>query len=551
MLKVDMNGRARGRRAVRVSLAAIGGLSAMLQASTALAVGPGVIELAPGTGGPKTQDGGAGNEQPTLVTVTHKGDRYVVVAYMSSNVGEGLDPWQCKCSSIRLPSVGAPQVMANQVYLTKNENTDRPCNHPFLSTDGERILFTYGYAENGGNTQTYVQTIDAMCNPVSAPVRISNNANANQGAPEAAFHGGGQYTVGYYESGAQTYIVGVKMEGDGTLNKTFNDQVVINPSNIGRPAMATTGDRTLLCAAKGDQRPPEDGVACALINAIDGTVYWKNEVVAASEPGNNIYMNQPSLASLGDGRFVLHAIQSTGQGKNTNVKGGSKAHLYILEPTVDGPNVKAHTSGIGAYQTHSAVFAGPYGAAGETFIGFYEAPITGSGIPLITFLKYDSGGQKFEDVDYKHYQWIVGPGNADSGYLPNLYGANPGTQGRDYMRGIAGVPNPGYGVEGGFMKEVKSFFVLPYAGMKKGEEKNALFLSFVPGQTGAPVVPEPPDPPIIPDAPRPAPPALAPDSSAQGCACVVGAPSPQSSAVGGVSALGLALFFAARRRKEG
>jgi MYXO-CTERM domain-containing protein len=382
-------------------------------------------------------------------------------------------------------------------------------------------------------------------------VRVSNNDKANQGAPEAAFHGGGQYTVGYYESGAQTYIVGVKMEADGTLNKTFNEQVVITPSNIGRPAIATKGDRTLLCAAKGDQRPPEDGVACAFINSIDGTVYWKNEVIAASAPANNVYMNQPSLASLGDGRFVLHAIESTGQGKNTNTKGGSKAHLYVLEPTDAGPNVRAHTSGIGAYQTHSAVFAGPYGEAGETFIGFFEAPITGSGSPSITFLKYDSVGQKFEDPDYDRNQWIVGTGNADSGYLANLYGANPGTQGRDYMRGIAGVPNPGAGVEGGFMKEVKSFFVLPYAGMKKGEEKNALFLSFVPGQTLVPAVAGPPTP-VEPAPPaRPTPAAGADPTQSTGCACVVGASSSQEGTVAGVAALGLALIVVTRRRKVG
>ena len=302
----------------------------------------------------------------------------------------------------------------------------------------------------------------------------------------------GYFAAGYYDNNdARTYARGLVVNNGQLENSYLN--VVVNPSNIGRPAMWTSGDNTLLCAAKGDQRPPEDGVACAYYNSQSGELYWKNEVVAASEPANQIYMNQPSLALIGPGRYALQVTESTGMGKNTNVKGGSKTHIYILEPTVDGPGVKAHMSGIGVYQTHSAIVAGKYSDAGQPFVGLFEASITGSGIPAVTFLNYDSAAQQFGSVDTIKNQWVVGATPSDSGYLANIYGANPGDQGRDFLRGIGDVPNPGDGVSGGFKSEVKSFFVLPYAGKGPDDEKNGLYLSFVPGHTNVPVTPQPPE----------------------------------------------------------
>ena len=40
-------------------------------------------------------------------------------------------------------------------------------------------------------------------------------------------------------------------------------------------------------------------------------------------------------------------------------------------------------------------------------------------------------------------EWVVGAYNGDSGYIANKYGQNPNTQGRDFLRCIGNVPNPG------------------------------------------------------------------------------------------------------------
>jgi MYXO-CTERM domain-containing protein len=464
-------------------------------AAPAGATGPAVLKIAPGVGGGEGEYGGPGNEQPALTAFEKNGKRYVVLAYMSSDVDDGLGPWQCKCTSLELSPTTAPTVVADQVYLTQNQNSDRPCNHPAIITDGEYAIWTWGYAKNGGSTETYAQVLDETCQPVTDVVRISNNDGNNNGAPDLLDAGDGYLSIGYYSNGDQrTYVRGVSLQKGGgvELEPTYRTTVV-TPSNIGRPTMVTASeDRALVCAAKGDNRPPEDGVECAYYNPRDGELYWR-EVIAASQPNDHIYMNQPSVTKLGPGRFALHVIESTGQGKNTNVKGGSRSHVYILQPNDETAGVKAHAEAVGVYQTHSSIFAGRYGDKGDTYLGIYEAAITGSGVPAITFASYDSAAQQIT-IDAAADQWVVGPTNADSGYLANLYGANPGKQGRDFMRGIADVPNPGDGVAGGFMSEVKTFWVLPYAGMDgtEGEYKNALYLSFVPGQTNIPVENETP-----------------------------------------------------------
>jgi hypothetical protein len=43
----------------------------------------------------------------------------------------------------------------------------------------------------------------------------------------------------------------------------------------------------------------------------------------------------------------------------------------------------------------------------------------------------------------------------------------------------------------GFRPDVKSFFALPYTGMKPGQPKNALFLSLLPGEVAASTNPGP------------------------------------------------------------
>src|SRR6185503_11273119 len=121
-------------------------------------------------------------------------------------------------------------------------------------------------------------------------------------------------------------------------------------------------------------------------------------------------------------------------------------HLYVLQPTETGPGVKGHYDGglIGSYQTHSSLIAGAYGLDGLPKLALMEAPITGNGVPLFTFIDYETAAEQFKTMDLAMNQWVLGPTVADSGYMANIYGNNPNDQGRDYMRGIGDVPNLGF-----------------------------------------------------------------------------------------------------------
>ncbi|MEO7326957.1 MAG: hypothetical protein ABI193_00155 [Minicystis sp.] len=465
--------------------------AALLPSGSAQAESTQVLQLAYGIGGPQKAKGGAGNEQPTSVALSKNGKTYVVTVYMSSNVSNNDGPWQCKCTSVLMDPQDGPVILADQVQLT-NGDGDRPCNHPMAATDGQHVVWTFGSDKNNqANVSTYAGVLDEQCQEEYAPHRISQNNNNNEGAPDIAYNGAGHFTAGYLSQGANdiSYATGLTLHTDGaiSLEQTYLKKVV-TPANIGRPAISAAGpDRSLFCAAKGDNRPPEDGVECAWLDALTGNILWK-QIVAASEPNNKRYMNQPSVARIDYGRFAVNVQESSGGGKNNNKKGSNISHLYVLEPTDQGYTEKAHEIGLGQFQTHAAVCSGIYGDNAERAIAIMNAPITGVGLPWIQMATYAANvGLKADKVN----EWQIGY-YGDSGYLANLYGQNPNTQGRDFLRCIGDVANPGHGLPNGFQKNVETFFVAPHAGRIPGEPKNALFLGFVPGKTDKPVVPEPP-----------------------------------------------------------
>jgi hypothetical protein len=471
-------------RAAAVTIVATG-----LALSASPAVASEWIELAPGTGGPQEEEGGAGHEQATVAAVTQGGVTYLVTIYMSSNVDDEDGPWQCKCSSVALD--GGPPRIAAERQLT-SLNGDRPCNHPKAATDGTHVVWLFGSNDDDEpNVATYAGVVDATCQELAAPMRVSEDDNQNEGAPDVAYNGGGLFTGGYLSTNGEdvTYALGLRLTsgaGQTTLEKTYLQEVV-SPANIGRPAIVgLDGSTSVVCAAKGDQRPPEDGVECAYIDAESGEILSK-ELLFESDEEQGIYMNQPSVALFGDGRMAVQVIESSGQGKKKNGKGSSLQQMAIVEPGPDGFLVLSRATGIGPYQTHSGLCSGAFGTSAERTLGILDAPVTGSSQATFTMVRM-SGTELIADEE----DWIAGPYNGDSGYLANIYGQNPNTQGRDFLRCIGDVPNPGFGTAGAFMSESKSLFAIPYAGRKPDDEKNALFMSLIPGETSAPIGPNGP-----------------------------------------------------------
>jgi uncharacterized protein (TIGR03382 family) len=481
------------RRSLRRTSSVLAGLGlAVLGVSNAGAVPVATQLLANGQdSGPQEEYGGPGNEQSTVDWVQVDGKTYVVSIYMSSKVSEEDGPWQCKCSSMVLTADGSPEVVADQVQLTDNDG-DRPCNHPKAASDGSTVYWVYGSDNNSANTRTYVTAVDHMCNTVMDPQRISLDDNNNEGAPDIAVNGAGTITAGYLSTGENDRSIAVGLKtidlggGQVDVEQTYHTTVV-TPSNIGRPTIVAQDEGySLFCAAKGNNRPPEDGVQCARLDANTGDIMYK-QILAASQPAEKIYMNQPTIVRLDNGYYGLHVLESSGEGKTDNKKGSNISHDYVITPGNESFTINAHEVALGNYPTHSTICSGAYGVEGKRHFGSFGSAITGNSAPLVQFFGYDNAIK----ADPSHNTWVAG-WYADSGKLANLYGANPNTQGRDFLRCIGDVPNPGFGQPNGFLPSVKTFFVVPHAGRIPGEQKNSQWLSLIPGHTSVPVDVDPP-----------------------------------------------------------
>jgi hypothetical protein len=115
---------------------------------------------------------------------------------------------------------------------------------------------------------------------------------------------------------------------------------------------------------------------------------------------------------------------------------------------------------------------------GMTRATLIEGNISGSGPGRFVTYNYDPIAKAISVKDDR----VVSAYPQDSGKIANIYGENPHDQGRDFYYCTGDIPNPGYGVVGGFEPTVKTFFALPFAGMIPGDMKNGQYLRFMSGQ---------------------------------------------------------------------
>jgi uncharacterized protein (TIGR03382 family) len=463
-----------------------------------VSLSPVVVQLQNGLdAGPQEEAGGPGFEQPTSAVIEKDGKVHVVTVYMSSKVSDEYGPWQCKCSSTVLHADGPPTMGASEVQVSFFDNGDRLCNHPKAASDGERVLFVFGSDHDSANVETYASVLDENCNVLMDAKQVSTTNGNNNAAAELTFSGttptGSLFTGGYLSATNDDTSMAMGLEvidlggGEVEVERTILTGVV-SPSNIGRPTIVRHDDEhSIFCAAQGNNRPPEDGIRCALLNHQTGDVVH-SQIIAASQPSQKRYMNQPTITRLDNGNYALRVLESSGEGKTNNLKGSNKAHDYVITPLAESFLISAHEEGLGNYPTHSSTCAGAYGLEGKRHFGVFAAAVTGNGQPLVQFFGYGPGGIL---ADAFHNTWVAG-WYADSGKLANLYGQNPGTNGRDFLRCIGDVPNPGFGQPNGFYPSVKTFFALPHGGRIPGEPKNSGWLALVPGHTTLEATPAPP-----------------------------------------------------------
>lgn len=527
-----------------------------------------------------------GFEQTTVVNT--KG--HIVMITMEAVQEKGKSPVQCSCSSYELRPDGPPREVVSLKRLTEYTNGDRTCNHPIAKADENgNIVWLYGSDYNNNRPNTYAGILNERCEKVASETMVSIPRDANDGAPDLAYLGNGKFVAGYYSDGNGTGLtpeqIGVPVDvnllkdnagGDysfamqlsiipdpngGPLPKLQRDWLtaVVTPTTIGRPTIAAVDStHAILCAGKGPNRPT-DSVECGLVETTTGKVVAKSEMFKGGNGGGNgtgggggrKYFNQPTIEKIGENQFALMAIESSGMGKNTNIKGANITHMMVIERNGDSLVGGTEIVGAAAHQTHASICSGAYGEQGNLAIGVFSASPTGVGRAAMAMVQYNQANKAFAYND-KEDLWPAA-WYGDSGHLANWYGANPMRQGRDFMRCIGNVENPGYHVAGGYMSDVKTFFAGAVHGRVPGDEKNSLFLSLIPGQMDKKTLPQNP-------VPAGESPVQEPDTSAatnngpksdSGCGCAT----PGSSNTSGTAALaglalGLGIIVSRRRRSQ-
>lgn len=533
-----------------------------------------VLRLTPGNSG--RLDGEmkfryAGREQTTVVNTKN----HLVMITMEAVNERGKAPVQCSCMAYELTESG-PVLRTPERRLTDYPSgQSRTCNHPKAAADENgNIVWGYGSDYNNNRPNTYAGIINEKCEQLAAPQMVSIPRDANDGAFDIRYLGGGRFVGAYYsdggngpgwaigsgeagvgEGGDYSVAMSLKIEQTGllpTLKREWIQPVFMN-GGIMRPAVEMVGpDRFLIAAAHNGNRPAVD-TEVALVDAATGLAIWKN-IVHKGDPGKMKYFNSPHFARYSqdpnDKRIVMVDWESDGGGKGTNNKGQSKTHVTMLDVVGDQVNVLADKVGVQGYQNHASICVGGYGDKGARGTGIYTAPGKGVGRNMIAMHGFDEGPKAFT-FDEKFDLWPVG-WVGDGGKLSNLYGANPMRQGREFNNCIGDVKNPGYGKPNGYMNNVKSFFAAMVHGREFGDQKNSLFLALVPGEVDKKLIPQNSVPlgeqPVV-DPTSTDPQGNAAESNG-GCGCATPGTKPVSSALAvvGLGAFGLALSRRRRRR---
>jgi MYXO-CTERM domain-containing protein len=451
---------------------------------------------------------------------------WVSVVVMSAkqipNRDEG--PYQCRYFSWKMDPIAGPQRMVDGRLLTNNRG-NRPCNHPDLQyAGGTDMLFMFGTNDdNQTNVQPYAQILDAMTGVAKSGRTNLGDNNGNDGAGTATMLRVGatmdtlalptsypkRFVYCYNDNGNNADCTVSEIQGDGSVQNRARINDVIDPANIPRPfqQQISVDGKFVVTAAKGDQRPPEDGAYLRVINvanpnAGNGGKLTNQQALMMSNEGRELYANSPEIAPgpTAD-TFWMMNVTSMGGGKdndNGGDKGASTFYAHVVKFNAENQLEILSTAGqVGHYAAHGSLCNSSHGPDGVNAGVIVEAAITGSGPGVVTPIYYNAEAMTISEGPTK----VTTPYSADSGYLANLYGNNPNNQGRDFVSCIGSVPNPGYGIENSFpsFRGAKTLIVTATYGKEYEEDyKNSMYIAFVPAHTPNEVL-DPDDPGTPPD----------------------------------------------------
>lgn len=497
-----------------------------------------------------TQNLGTGNEHAVVAV---QGDTIAVV-HVSNNVAHLRGPSGIKAEIVKMTPTG-PTIVAQRQFTYSNSDRE---GHPAVASDGAgHFLVMYGAnnIQGNGNTQTYGFVMDAQANDLTAGnydattnpnpeekhIRLNADPNNNEAAPRTLFDAAtNRFISGYYQNGANgamyAMIVGIRAGKNGGLapyDITTPQRLIA--SNIGRPSIVAVPGMPGIyayAAPEGQQRPSEKGDKVALLDTTkitnnQMTVLWKQTVVQAKPNqnniggvdglpgplgGNGIYPSSPTLvAGTKPGEIQLVTFISDGMGHNRNKKGSSTSYITKLNVTTTGYTKVAEQTGVGLESSHIVAINSKVGIVGQETdsVVLYASGITGMGTGALSYVKHDPATNTFiKAAEPTAASALV----TEGGYLNNMLGRNPATQGREHLNAYGDIPNLAYHVAGAtFMPKVKSFIIIPHGsrehilpgtapkvqaadGRMLPEDRDALYLSFVAAVRDADEAPPSPPP---------------------------------------------------------
>jgi MYXO-CTERM domain-containing protein len=292
--------------------------------------------------------------------------------------------------------------------------------------------------------------------------------------------GNDHFLGGYLHNNNDSYAFEVAVTKSATGVKVVEEWKTLftRPANIGRPTCAVTGATTATCcAAKGNNRPPEDGIECVALDTTKGDILNK-VIVAPSNPDQKVYMNQPTITYLGNNTCGLGLVMSDGQGRNQNghFLGTNTSMAYTVDCAA--LTIKNTQSAVAPFQRHATMASSTFGNQGQRFMTSMGCSSTGAGAAGLQLIGVDSNGMMSVD---KENNMMPVMWQCDTAWLSYKGLRNPNNQGRDFLHTLGDVPNPGFQDPKGWMPEVSNFAVsLVPAVHDSTATRNSLYMSFIP-----------------------------------------------------------------------
>jgi hypothetical protein len=224
----------------------------------------------------------------------------------------------------------------------------------------------------------------------------------------------------------------------------------------------STPYHAVILATAGNNQPPRIGVSYITVD-FGGNAPRRlaQEVIApysATPDGVQTYQTEVTSSLVGDNQVLLSWQKSTGQrrkgkGSQTLVNALGQVQPDGTLTLVQGasPNLVP-----GFDATHRGQCEVMWGETGKERKSAFIISSSVNGTPgsSATAAVLQSDGGKMQVVDKVNLGVAI-----DNQWLSNVYGQNPGNQGRNFVY-CEQADNPGHGVPGGFQPDVKSFVVV-------------------------------------------------------------------------------------------